>query len=53
MVGRRCSILVSLAVAAIVGVGSAPAWAAAQPVAPARPGNVTIYLSARREGRER
>ena len=46
MTGRRWSMLVSLAVAAIVGVGSAPAWAAAQP----RTGNVTIYLAPAAKG---
>ena len=45
MAGRWLSMLASLAVAAIVGVGSVPAWAAAQAGAPARPGNVTIYLA--------
>jgi hypothetical protein len=50
MVGRRCSMLVTLAVAATVGAGSAPAWAAARPVAPARPGNVTIYLAPAAKG---
>jgi hypothetical protein len=50
MAVRRCSMLVSLAVAAIVGAGSAPAWAAAQAGAPARPGNVTIYLAPASKG---
>jgi hypothetical protein len=50
MAGRRCSMLVSLAVAAIVGVGAAPAWAAAQAGTPARPGNVTIYLAPASKG---
>jgi hypothetical protein len=45
MAGRRCSMLVSLAVAAIVGAGSVPAWAEAEPGAAARPGNVSIYLA--------
>jgi Periplasmic copper-binding protein (NosD) len=43
-------MLVSLAVAAIVGVGSAPAWAAARAGAPVRPGNVTIYLAPASKG---
>jgi Right handed beta helix region len=47
---RGRSMLVSLAVAAIVGVGSAPAWAVAQGGAPARPGNVTIYLAPASKG---
>ena len=50
MAGRWRSMLVSLAVAAIVGVGSVPAWAAAQAGAPARPGNVTIYLAPASKG---
>jgi hypothetical protein len=50
MAGRCRSMLVSLAVAAIVGVGSAPAWAATQAGAPARPGNVTIYLAPASKG---
>ena len=50
MVGRRCSMLVSLAVAAIVGAGSAPALAAVvRPGAPAV-GNVTIYLAPTAKG---
>jgi Right handed beta helix region len=44
MAGRRRSMFVSLAVAAMVGVAG-PAWAAAQAGAAARPGNVTIYLA--------
>ena len=50
MAGRCRSMLVSLAVAAIVGGGSVPAWAAAQAGAPARPGNVTIYLAPASKG---
>ena len=50
MAGRWLSMLASLAVAAIVGVGSVPAWAAAQAGAPARPGNVTIYLAPASKG---
>jgi hypothetical protein len=50
MVGRRCSTLVSIAVAAIVGAGSAPAWAAVQAGAATRPGNVTIYLAPASKG---
>ena len=45
MAGRRRSMLVSLAVAATIGVGLAPVLAAAQVGAAARPGNVTIYLA--------
>jgi hypothetical protein len=50
MAGRCRSMLVSLAVAAIVGGGAAPAWAAAQAGSPARPGNVTIYLAPASKG---
>ena len=50
MAGRCRSMLVSLAVAAIVGGGCVPAWAAAQAGAPARPGNVTIYLAPASKG---
>ena len=50
MAGRCRSMLVSLAVAAIVGGGSVPAWAAAKADAPARPGNVTIYLAPASKG---
>jgi hypothetical protein len=45
MFGRRCSTLVSLAAAAIVGGGITPVWAAGQAGAATRPGNVTIYLA--------
>ena len=45
MAGRRRTMLVSLAVAATIGVGLAPVLAAAQVGAAARPGNVTIYLA--------
>ena len=48
--GRRRSMLVSLAVAVIFGMGSVPAWAAAQAGVPARPGNVTIYLAPASKG---
>jgi hypothetical protein len=44
------SMLVSLAVAVIFGMGSVPAWAAAQAGAAARPGNVTIYLAPASKG---
>jgi hypothetical protein len=50
MAGRCRSMLVALAVAAIVGGGSIPAWAAVQAGAPARPGNVTIYLAPASKG---
>ena len=50
MAGRCRSMLVSLAVAAIVGGGSVPAWAAAQTDAAARPGNVTVYLAPASKG---
>lgn len=39
-----------LAVAAIAMAGAAPAWAGARPAAPARPGNVTIYLAPAAKG---
>lgn len=50
MLGRRCSMLVSLAVAVIVAGSFAPAWAAAPTGASARPGNVTIYLAPASKG---
>ena len=50
MARRRRSMLVSLAVAAIIGVGLAPVLAAAQVGAAARPGNVTIYLAPASKG---
>jgi Right handed beta helix region len=47
--GRRRSMFVSLAVAAVVGA-AVPAWAVAQAGAAARPGNVTIYLAPASKG---
>jgi hypothetical protein len=44
-VGRRCSTLLSMALAAVLGGASGPALAAAQNGAATRPGNVTIYLA--------
>lgn len=45
MTRRRYPMLGWLAVAAIAVAGATPAWAGARPAAPARPGNVTIYLA--------
>jgi Right handed beta helix region len=50
MAARCRSMIVSLAVAAIVGGGSVPAWAAVQADAAARPGNVTVYLAPASKG---
>jgi hypothetical protein len=44
------SMLVPLAMAAITAAGCAPAVAAARAAAPARPGNVTIYLAPASQG---
>jgi hypothetical protein len=50
MTGRRRSRIVSLTVAAIMGVGLAPVLPAAQVGAAARLGNVTIYLAPASKG---
>jgi hypothetical protein len=50
MAGRRCSALVSLALAAIVSGASTPAWAATSAGSASRPGNVTIYLAPTSKG---
>jgi hypothetical protein len=52
VIGRRCSALVLLAVAMIVGVASAPAWAAAHNGTPIMKKyvNVTIYMAPASKG---
>jgi len=50
MAGCRCSMLVSLALAAITGAGPTLAAAVAQAGVAARPGNVTIYVAPASQG---
>jgi Right handed beta helix region len=49
VLGRRCSTLIPLALAAIVGGASAPALAVTQGAA-GRPGNITIYMAPASKG---
>jgi hypothetical protein len=50
MTRRRCSMIMSIALAAITATGCAAASAAVPASAPARPGNVTIYLAPASKG---